>query len=76
VRPLIASLVCAAAAIGSYRLFEFFIPEGAATIGAIAFAALVYVIAIFLFRCVVKDDILLLPRGNRIYSVLHRVKLI
>ena len=28
VRPLIASLVCAAAAIGSYRLFEFFIPEG------------------------------------------------
>ncbi len=76
IRPLLASLVCAGAAIGSYRLFETFIIPKAATLGAITFAALVYIIAVFAFRCISKEDILLLPKGKRIYGLLHRIKLI
>jgi stage V sporulation protein B len=76
IRPLIASLVCAGAAIGSYRLLETVISPRAATLGAIVCAAAVYIIAVFLFRCVVKDDILLLPKGQSIYGLLHRTKLV
>lgn len=76
VRPLIASIACAAAAIGSYRLLESVISPKVATLGAIACAAAVYIIAVFVFRCVVKEDILLLPKGQRIYSMLHRIKLL
>jgi stage V sporulation protein B len=76
IRPLLASLVCSGAAIGSYRLFEIIISSKAATLGAITFAVLVYIIVVFVFRCINKEDILLLPKGQLIYSHLHRVKLI
>ncbi|MHB1151004.1 MAG: putative polysaccharide biosynthesis protein [Eubacteriales bacterium] len=75
IRPLFASLVCSGAAIGSYRLFEMFLPLRAAILGAITFAALVYIIAVFVFRCISKEDILLLPKGQRIYGLLQRVRL-
>lgn len=75
IRPLLASLVCAGAAIGSYRLFEMFITPKVAILGAITFAALVYLIAVFIFRCISKEDILLLPKGQRIYGFLQRVRL-
>lgn len=76
IRPFLASLFCAGAAIGSYRLFEMIILPKVATLSAITFAALVYIIAVFVFRCISKEDILLLPKGQRIYRLLHRIKLI
>lgn len=75
VRPFLASVFCAGAAIGSYRLLELIIPPKAATLIAIVCAATVYIIAVFVFRCVNKEDILLLPKGKRIYGLLQYVKL-
>lgn len=71
-RPLAASLVCGAAAFGSYRLFALLLPQKAAALGAIAAAALIYIIAVFIFRCVGKEDILLLPKGQKIVGLLQR----
>lgn len=75
VRPFLASVFCAGAAIGSYRFLELIIPPKAATLSAIVCAATVYIIAVFVFRCVNKEDILLLPKGKRIYGLLQYVKL-
>ncbi len=77
IRPAAAGLVCAAAAYGSYYyVFDRIIPQKPATLCAIGFAGIVYVLAIFLMRCISEEDIRLLPKGDRIYSVLHRVRLV
>lgn len=74
-RPLAASLVCGAAAFGSYRLFGMLLPQKAATLGAIAVAAFIYIIAVFLLRCISREDILLLPKGQKIFGLLQRAGL-
>ena len=76
IRPLAASLVCSAAAIVSYKLLLHAGNPKVATLAAIAMAALVYIIAVFAFRCVDREDILLLPKGERICRLLERIRLI
>ena len=76
VRPFLASLLCAAAAIGSYLVLDLVLPSKIATLTAIFFAAVVYFFAIFLIRAVGEEDILLLPKGKKINCLLHRMKLI
>lgn len=74
-RPLIASVLCAGAAVGSYLLISNVWTSRFAVLPAIAVAVAVYVIAIFLFRAIGEDDVRLLPKGDRIYQLLHRLKL-
>lgn len=74
-RPFVASVVCAAAAIGSYKLFSIFISGKITTLLAIACAAFVYCLMIFIIKAVTKEDIMLLPKGKKIYGVLQKVHL-
>lgn len=74
-RPFLASVLCAGAAIGSYLLVYRFWASRYAVLPAIAVAIAVYVVAIFLLRAVSEDDIRLLPKGDRIYGLLHRMRL-
>lgn len=73
VRPLLSAGLCALAAIGSYKLISSFISSSITVIAAIGVAMVVYILAIFLFKAVTKDDILLLPKGQKICSVLTRI---
>lgn len=73
VKPLIASAICGAAAIGSYNIINSFMSGKIVTVLAICFAALVYLISIFLIRAVDENDIKMLPKGNKIYSLLCRL---
>ena len=76
VKPLIASVFCAGAALGAYKLFAFAIPARVATIGAIGVAALVYGIFIFLIGAVTRDDLLLLPKGKKLCRIFERLHLL
>lgn len=76
VRPVIAGMFCAGAAYGSYMLFDAVLPQKAATICAILCAGVVYVLAVFLMRCISEEDIRLLPKGDKLYSILHKVRLV
>lgn len=77
-RPLAASLLCAASAVGAYAFLTTIIGLGGRipTLLSILFAVLVYALMIFLIRAVTADDIRLLPKGERLLSVLRRLHLV
>ena len=77
-RPLAASLVCAASAIGAYTLFTRILGLSGRipTLLSIFAAVLVYALMIFIIRAVTSDDIRLLPKGEKILSILRRMHLV
>ena len=76
VKPLIASVICALAAYYSEQLFDIFLRQRIATILAVITAVIVYVIALLLLRAVKREDIISMPKGNKILKILEKYKLI
>lgn len=76
VKPFIAAALCAFMAILSYKLLSLYIRDGLATLIALAVAVIVYVFMLFIQKTLLKEDVLLLPKGERIYKVLHRINFI
>ncbi len=86
VKPLIASVLCGGAAYGSYKLLSSVMTFGdmsgrlngnsLACIISIGVAVVVYAIAVLLSKTLVKNDILLLPKGEKIAEILEKYKLI
>jgi stage V sporulation protein B len=78
VKPLAASVLCAASAVGAYALLTGTLSMSGRlpTLLSIVVAVGVYVILIFLLRAITPDDIRLLPKGNKILSILKRVRLV
>lgn len=86
VKPLIASVLCGAAAWGSYELLCSVFTFGdsssrlngnsLACLISIVVAVLVYAISALLLKTLVKNDILLLPKGEKIAKILEKYKLI
>lgn len=76
VKPLISAIVCGATALGSYKLLAMAVHPKISTLLAIAFAALVYGVFIFITGAVTREDILLLPRGQKLCSIFEKLHLI
>ena len=86
VKPLVSAVLCGAAAWGSYRLLSSVLTFGdmsgrlngnsLACIISIGVAVVVYAISILLSKTLVKNDILLLPKGEKIAKILEKYKLI
>jgi len=74
-RPFAASVVCALAAMGGYWFFDRFFGR-LAVVFAILFAMVVYFFVVFLFRAITRDDVMLLPKGEKLCRLLCRVKLL
>ncbi len=75
-KPLIASVLCAVTAYFSYTFIYSFIPSKITVIIAIFLAFIVYFVAIFLLRGVSGDDIKLLPKGEKLYKIFFKLKLV
>ena len=75
-KPLIAGAACAVSAYFVNMLLCAYIPSKIAVIAAILVAVPVYAIVLFLIRGISGDDIRLLPKGDKIYGVLSRMKLV
>lgn len=76
-RPFAASVVCALTAMGAYRLIDLVLPGSRLTVLlAIAVAAVVYFFVLFLFRALSEEDILLLPKGEKLCTLLKKVHLL
>lgn len=75
-KPLLASIACAVVAFFSYEMLDRYMSGKIATFAAICLAALVYLILIFLLRGVSGDDVKLLPKGEKIYKLLNKLRLI
>ena len=76
VKPLGASIVCALSAYFSEQLFDIFVTQRIATILAVLVAVVVYIITLLLLRAVKKEDILQMPKGEKILKILEKHKLI
>ncbi len=77
IKPLIASLCCALTALGSYKLLTLAIGEGRiSTILSILAAGIVYLIVLLLVKGFDKEDFEILPKGEKIYALLSRFKLV
>lgn len=71
IRPLIASVVCAAAAFLTYKGLSLFWQSRMTVIIAIIVAAVVYIAVVLLTRSVTKEDMAIVPKGEKIYAKLH-----
>ncbi len=75
-KPLAASVLMAAAAWASHGLLSrflsgSFVKEAAATAGAILVAVLVYAVLVVVLRVLSKEDLELMPKGEKIAKILH-----
>lgn len=76
VKPFIAGLLCALAAFGAnYGLTTFISPKLSAIVSVLV-AAVVYFVLIVVLKALTKDDVLLLPKGKKIASLLEKYKII
>ena len=75
-RPVLASVASMAGCVGVYELGQLLLPGRITTIFAIGVAVVLYFMFIFLFKAITKEEILLLPKGQKIYAMLHRVHLV
>ncbi len=81
IKPLIAAIACAGSAWGSYTLLSKIFPEGRyevliALVLSVMIACVVYVVFLLLIRGITKNDIIMLPKGNKIVIILEKCHLI
>ena len=77
IKPIICGALCGVGAYTTYGICNRFIPEislkGIFCLGfAICFGGLVYVISILLFKGIAKDDVIMLPKGEKIAKILAK----
>jgi O-antigen/teichoic acid export membrane protein len=74
--PLIAMLCCVPVTVASFALFAKMMPrEVLATLLSTLVTAVLYTVALFVTRAFSKEDIMMLPKGKKIYNFLVRKKL-
>ena len=76
VKPLFAAIVCGISAYFAEIVFDYFFRQRIATILSVMVAIVVYIFALFLFKAIKREDILQMPKGNKIIKILEKRKLI
>lgn len=85
-KPLVCAVLCGASAWGSYKVLSSVLTFGdmsgrlngnsLACIISIGIAVIVYAVSVLLSKTLVKNDILLLPKGEKFAEILEKYKLI
>lgn len=77
VKPFFAGAVSGVAAFAAYHLIFALLKRNLfATAGAILAAAAVYIVALSLFRVLESEDILTLPKGDKILKICKKIRLV
>ncbi len=86
IKPLISSVLCFVAAWGSYKILSGILTFGdmsgrlngqsLSCLISIGIAVLVYAISVLLTKTLVKDDVLMLPKGEKIAEILEKFKVL
>jgi len=75
-KPFIASACCTVSAILFYNAINTFIQGRLTTLLAIIFAVIVYIAVMFLIKAVDKEDLLIMPKGEKIVRLLVKFRLL
>lgn len=74
IKPLISAVICGAAAYGVHLLIANLRGTGSlTTVIAVAAAAVAYVLALGFTRTLSKNDILMLPKGQKLAKILEKI---
>ena len=74
VKPLAAGVLCGAVAVAVSHFLSGILGLTLSTVAAILAAAVVYVAGILVTKCLAKSDIMIIPKGEKIYEFLKRMK--
>ena len=72
IKPLIAGLICCGSAWAVQGLLAGPLSDKIATMVALVIAVIIYVFSLLLLKAVSKDDILMLPKGQKIAKTLEK----
>lgn len=77
IKPIFSGILCGVAAYTSYGICNRFLPEFSiknlfCLAVSIGFGGLVYVISILLIKGIAKDDVIMLPKGEKIAKILAK----
>ena len=75
IKPILATIVMAICSYFIYSLLLGIIAEKLATIIAIVSAVVIYALAIIALRVFTKQEIKMLPAGNKICMILEKLKI-
>ncbi len=77
IKPLVAAGVCSATAyFGNLGLSYLLSGSRLATVGALFVAVLAYVIALSVLRCITKEDVVALPKGEKLAKICTKLRII
>lgn len=76
IRPMFSALVCSLSALVLYNSIYKTLGTDISVLLAIFLAVIVYMVLVFLLRCMTKEDLELLPHSERIISVLSKLHLV
>ena len=72
-KPVIATFIMAVCSYFVYSVLSIRIEARIATIIALIFAVVIYILAVTVLKIFTKDDLNMLPYGQKIYNILHKV---
>lgn len=73
IKPLVASGMMAVVSYGVYILLKGIIAQNLATIIALVVAVVVYALSIIALKIFNEEDIMMLPYGQKVYSLLNKI---
>lgn len=75
IKPAIATGIMSVCSYTLYVILKGIIPENTATLIAMAFAVIVYIAAVLALKIYNREDIYMLPKGEKIYKFLEKKKI-
>lgn len=75
-KPLIAAVLCAGTAYGVYMLCSMVVGNLISLVAAIIAAVIVYIVALMLIKTFREEELLMLPKGKNIVTILAKLHLI
>ncbi len=73
VKPLIAGFFCGITAWSSYGLVSRMISKNISTIISIGLAGVVYMIVLIILKAITEDDIMMLPKGDKLLKLFSKI---
>lgn len=72
-KPLIATIMMAVCSYFTYIILKGIIAEKLATIIALGIAVIIYILAVLSLKILKKEDIYMIPYGQKIYKILEKI---
>ena len=74
-KPVLATAIMGVCSYTVFLLLNSIIPGNKATIISILFAMIIYVLSVAVLKIYNKEDIYMLPKGDKIYKILEKIKI-